>query len=45
MLPLDGRLLQWGHGLAAVDGVALYVVCVVGAGLQWGHGLAAVDGQ
>ena len=36
--------LQWGHGLAAVDGRSWPIVACQPAGLQWGHGLAAVDG-
>ena len=39
-----GLELQWGHGLAAVDGVRRIYVGVAGQVLQWGHGLAAVDG-
>ena len=37
--------LQWGHGLAAVDGGKRTIVEAAPAGLQWGHGLAAVDGR
>ena len=38
------ELLQWGHGLAAVDGCPLAGLVALAAELQWGHGLAAVDG-
>ena len=40
----DRSELQWGHGLAAVDGYATDSVHDGAALLQWGHGLAAVDG-
>ena len=40
----DRQQLQWGHGLAAVDGRDLAVVFPTLMRLQWGHGLAAVDG-
>ena len=36
--------LQWGHGLAAVDGRRAQCHGQSGPRLQWGHGLAAVDG-
>ena len=36
--------LQWGHGLAAVDGQADTRSHAEREALQWGHGLAAVDG-
>ena len=36
--------LQWGHGLAAVDGGGGVLWLAHGVLLQWGHGLAAVDG-
>ena len=36
--------LQWGHGLAAVDGRDFDAVFRLAVLLQWGHGLAAVDG-
>ena len=36
--------LQWGHGLAAVDGNHLNAEPMPASKLQWGHGLAAVDG-
>ena len=36
--------LQWGHGLAAVDGRAVDSGGTFVIRLQWGHGLAAVDG-
>ena len=36
--------LQWGHGLAAVDGQSGYQPPFMFTELQWGHGLAAVDG-
>ncbi len=37
------RVLQWGHGLAAVEsGADLHGANLHGA-LQWGHGLAAVE--
>ena len=36
--------LQWGHGLAAVDGAVRPASKARSARLQWGHGLAAVDG-
>ena len=36
--------LQWGHGLAAVDGVEVDAKWHRLIELQWGHGLAAVDG-
>ena len=36
--------LQWGHGLAAVDGSARHIQWRIADKLQWGHGLAAVDG-
>ena len=41
---VDFRVLQWGHGLAAVDGCPAARRARVPAQLQWGHGLAAVDG-
>ena len=41
----DGGELQWGHGLAAVDGDESGRVWVADSVLQWGHGLAAVDGR
>ena len=43
----DGRRcgLQWGHGLAAVDGLVPDRVAELVEELQWGHGLAAVDGR
>ena len=37
--------LQWGHGLAAVDGGFMWLIGVHLLSLQWGHGLAAVDGR
>ena len=37
--------LQWGHGLAAVDGVGGGLTAMPPLTLQWGHGLAAVDGS
>ena len=37
--------LQWGHGLAAVDGTPVAEELARKYGLQWGHGLAAVDGS
>ena len=37
--------LQWGHGLAAVDGLMAMNAVNAQLGLQWGHGLAAVDGR
>ena len=36
--------LQWGHGLAAVDGGRAIADLNADSELQWGHGLAAVDG-
>ena len=36
--------LQWGHGLAAVDGGCNAKKEGKPHELQWGHGLAAVDG-
>ena len=36
--------LQWGHGLAAVDGAYGLGAVAWERQLQWGHGLAAVDG-
>ena len=39
------HVLQWGHGLAAVDGANVRLKVVQGRELQWGHGLAAVDGS
>ena len=36
--------LQWGHGLAAVDGAYARLPSYASPALQWGHGLAAVDG-
>ena len=36
--------LQWGHGLAAVDGALAATTPAEARELQWGHGLAAVDG-
>ena len=36
--------LQWGHGLAAVDGYVPLSNSSKVHVLQWGHGLAAVDG-
>ena len=36
--------LQWGHGLAAVDGTTISQIAHDVITLQWGHGLAAVDG-
>ena len=41
---VKGGELQWGHGLAAVDGGCAQVQRNQSHGLQWGHGLAAVDG-
>ena len=43
--PACGGRLQWGHGLAAVDGSASHCAYALSVLLQWGHGLAAVDGQ
>ena len=40
-----GGGLQWGHGLAAVDGAQVAAKLATASGLQWGHGLAAVDGH
>ena len=40
-----GVKLQWGHGLAAVDGTSDQFGMEPSAELQWGHGLAAVDGR
>ena len=37
--------LQWGHGLAAVDGNTIWLYPFRAGMLQWGHGLAAVDGR
>ena len=37
--------LQWGHGLAAVDGIGNAFLMCADITLQWGHGLAAVDGR
>ena len=37
--------LQWGHGLAAVDGQFHGGAFAQALKLQWGHGLAAVDGS
>ena len=39
------RRLQWGHGLAAVDGADGADQDGAMLWLQWGHGLAAVDGN
>ena len=36
-------MLQWGHGLGAVDTHELWPTCVYVDPLQWGHGLGAVD--
>ena len=36
---------QWGHGIAAVDGLLDYAEDRVLIVLQWGHGIAAVDGD
>ena len=41
---LLGMQLQWGHGLAAVDGRMRSLHARLLKLLQWGHGLAAVDG-
>ena len=41
----DAAQLQWGHGLAAVDGGVACPRAGAPAQLQWGHGLAAVDGN
>ena len=40
-----GTGLQWGHGLAAVDGWVSRSRAASSSQLQWGHGLAAVDGR
>ena len=37
--------LQWGHGLAAVEGSNHTGVTPRIDKLQWGHGLAAVEGR
>ena len=42
--PRKGMVLQWGHGLAAVDGGHGRDKHARANQLQWGHGLAAVDG-
>ena len=42
--PPDQYVLQWGHGLAAVDGLIGRPARIGPRMLQWGHGLAAVDG-
>ena len=43
-IQVGGDGLQWGHGLAAVDGLARARASACVPWLQWGHGLAAVDG-
>ena len=43
--PLARPGLQWGHGLAAVDGSGRAGRRRRMSLLQWGHGLAAVDGR
>ena len=37
--------LQWGHGLAAVEGDSAFPPVPTAMWLQWGHGLAAVEGR
>ncbi len=37
-------MLQWGHGLAAVESRGAYLQgAYLQEALQWGHGLAAVE--
>jgi len=36
-------VLQWGHGISAVDTSIRVVLPVALSPLQWGHGISAVD--
>ena len=40
----DGKILQWGHGREAMDGVAVDDRFGRVFVLQWGHGREAMDG-
>ena len=38
-------MLQWGHGISAVESSCPQVVTAASSSLQWGHGISAVESK